>query len=562
MRNDLPNERAPNFAARLRETMMTYLGKTGDPLDRGVTLRDLVQSGLFEVDGKPSADFVPLTPGDALNTGTTVDLTPPGAPTGFAVSAAITHIFIEHDAPTYTQGGGHLRTRVYGAIRNAGAPAPVFADAVEIAQFTGEVYAYPTNPATTWHLWIKWESRDGALSQPAGGTNGLVAITGQDVSKLLTALNDQLTTSQLVNSLRTRLNGIETNAAAISQESQVRSWETGELYAQYTVKVNNQGYVSGFGLASTPINGTPYSEFAIVADKFSIAPVATNYADLDGSPFFYLTVPTVINGVSIPAGAYMKAAYIHDATITTAKIQDAAIDSAKIANLAVSTAKINDAAITTAKIADANITNAKIADATIQSAKIADATITSAKIQNGAITNAKIGYAAIDSAQIQNGAITNAKIGYAAVSSANIEDAAISNVKIGTAAVDTLKLAGDSVTIHEQSSYQLYGNPVSQTVYVYFPYSGTFTTIVYCNVTNANYYSYSTSSWELKNSSGSVVDSDIGGGGAAAVKASLAATMYGSGWTTFSLHWSGTSFDSTGSGIGAYFRVIILKRYR
>lgn len=41
----------------------------------------------------------------------------------------------------------------------------------------------------------------------------------------------------------------------------------------------------------------------------------------------------MINGVTIPAGAYMKSAYIHDASVTNAKIANLAVDNAKIANL-------------------------------------------------------------------------------------------------------------------------------------------------------------------------------------------------------------------------------------
>jgi len=105
------------------------------------------------------------------------------------VSAAISHVFIEHDAPLYTQGHGHLRTRVYGKIVAPGDPLPVFADAVEITQFTGTVHAHPSNPSTTWRLWIKWETADGVLSPtPAGGTNGLQVITGQDVSAMVAAM--------------------------------------------------------------------------------------------------------------------------------------------------------------------------------------------------------------------------------------------------------------------------------------------------------------------------------------------------------------------------------------
>jgi hypothetical protein len=115
------------------------------------------------------------------------------------------------------------------------------------------------------------------------------------------------------------------------------------------------------------------------------------YGGSSEAPFFQLNTSTVINGVTIPAGTYMKAAFIHDAEITNAKIANLAVDSAKLASAAVTTAKIGDAQITTAKIVDANITTAKIANAAITTALIGDAQITTAKIGDAQISNAKIG---------------------------------------------------------------------------------------------------------------------------------------------------------------------------
>ena len=192
-RTDLPSPSAPNFNQRLRETIQTYLGRQGNPLDRGLTLRDLTETGLlklrdgFTLKSGGGSSTLPLEPGPGL--ADEPDLTPPPTPTGLTATAAISHIIIEHDAPVYTQGRGHLRTRLYGRIVNAGDPLPTFADAVEIAQFDGSVYAHPSNPATTWRFWIKWETIDNVLSiDPAGGTNGVEAITGQDVSKLVFAM--------------------------------------------------------------------------------------------------------------------------------------------------------------------------------------------------------------------------------------------------------------------------------------------------------------------------------------------------------------------------------------
>lgn len=200
-------------------------------------------------------------------------------------------------------------------------------------------------------------------------------------------------TASQVTTLQTTVSGHTTSIQ--TQQSSIDG-----IQGKYAVKIDNNGYVSGFGLISDANNATPYSEFAIVADKFSIAPVATSPTAADGSPFFYLTTPTVVDNVMVPAGAYIKTAYIADASITNAKIQDAAIDSAKIASAAIVTAKITDAAITTAKIGDAAIT----------SAKIQDAAITSAKIQDAAIGTAKIGSAAVDTLRIAGNAVTQAVV--------------------------------------------------------------------------------------------------------------------------------------------------------
>ena len=184
------------------------------------------------------------------------------------------------------------------------------------------------------------------------------------------------------------------HTASISTQAQ----SINGLEAQYTVKIDNAGHVSGYGLASTAVDGTPTSEFGVRADQFWVAPpstlsasapttnlypgrvwVDTSSGDPDtyvtkyytGSawsttpqnlPFIIQATPTTIGGVSVPAGVYIDSAFISNASITSAKIGDLAVDTAKIADAAIVAAKIEDAAITTAKIGDAQITNAKIGD--------------------------------------------------------------------------------------------------------------------------------------------------------------------------------------------------------
>lgn len=139
--------------------------------------------------------------------------------------------------------------------------------------------------------------------------------------------------------------------------------------------VNTDDNTGGYN-ATAGTQGTTAEDPAYLIDQLSEA-----YGGSDGNKMlFTLDSPTVINGETIPAGTYMKAAFIHNAFITNLMVKDAAIDNAKIADLAVDVAKIANATITGAKIGNATIDTANIALLAITDALIANATITSAKI--------------------------------------------------------------------------------------------------------------------------------------------------------------------------------------
>jgi hypothetical protein len=134
-----------------------------------------------------------------------------------------------------------------------------------------------------------------------------------------------------------------------------------------------------------------------------------------------LTSPTVIDGVTVPAGTYIKKANIHTAAITSAKIEDAAITNAKILDATIQAAKIQDATITTAKIGNAQITNAKIVDAAITTAKIQDAQITTAKIVDLAVNTLKIqGNAVTVPSNTSSGSVVAGNGGYQGVLSMTV----------------------------------------------------------------------------------------------------------------------------------------------
>ena len=102
---------------------------------------------------------------------------------------------------------------------------------------------------------------------------------------------------------------------------QVQAQSINGLYGQYTLKVDVNGRISGFGLASSNVA----SAFAINADRFYIiSPDDPNYGDLG---FVYnagvSTDPET--GIVIPKGLYLKAAFIKNGSIDTLKIRGQAV---------------------------------------------------------------------------------------------------------------------------------------------------------------------------------------------------------------------------------------------
>jgi hypothetical protein len=188
-RIDIPSPTAPNFSQRMREAMMVYLGKQGNPLDRGITVRDLLSTGLAVIKpgmslggGSGTPPLNPNIPEDPP------DLTPPPTPTGLVLTGGLSNFFIETDPPAFTMGHGYGRTNVYG-IPYVSGPLPTFSDALPLGSFQGEVWSYATDPSTTWRVWVKWQTADGVESiAPAGGTNGMAVTTGQNVAKLVDAM--------------------------------------------------------------------------------------------------------------------------------------------------------------------------------------------------------------------------------------------------------------------------------------------------------------------------------------------------------------------------------------
>ena len=95
-----------------------------------------------------------------------------------------------------------------------------------------------------------------------------------------------------IKSLGERITTVQSKADGNTAAVQTHAESINGLEAQYTVKVDVNGKVAGYGLATTPKNGTPESKFIVNADRFGVG--STGKADI-----FPFTVDTRQNRVGV-----------------------------------------------------------------------------------------------------------------------------------------------------------------------------------------------------------------------------------------------------------------------
>jgi len=185
----------------------------------------------------------------------------------------------------------------------------------------------------------------GILQDPDGN----YSATANAIQTFETVLANESGTFSATSNAITEINTtVGDNSASISTQAE----SIDGLEAQYTVKIDNNGRVAGFGLASTtPTNTTDpaFSEFVVIADQFSIVNPAST-ADTPLIPFQVsagkatFTSDVVINGDLITTGTITATRLNLNGTMFTAPsgvltIADGAVDSDQLASGSVGIAK-------------------------------------------------------------------------------------------------------------------------------------------------------------------------------------------------------------------------------
>lgn len=327
-----PNDVSPGLRGWLTsvaEALEIRLGRRGDPKDRAITLRELIESGLA-VDLK-AAPFDPNNPNSSnmgLGPATEpVNTAVPPAPTSFTVAAAYSQIILSWDYPSYSN---HSFTEIYGHSSDT------IGDAQLIGVTTGRVYIDPVGESFTRFYWIRHVSTASVIGPFNSGT-GTSATTATNVDDLLTELQGSIPAVAFAT-------GIEPISVVNSLPS--TSGYTGPSVVLLSTDGKLYRLVSGSWTAAVPtgdlsgtIGASQIAANAVTADKIeagavqagAIAAGAINASNIiaDDTIIGDKIAGNTITGANIQAGS-VNADRLTAGTITSNLISTNKIDASKI----------------------------------------------------------------------------------------------------------------------------------------------------------------------------------------------------------------------------------------
>ena len=163
----IPNSNDPSVKA-LKEALEVRLGRRGDALDRGLTLRDLYENGVIDVVGLPVLPVVgggtgglPISPRPIIG-----DTSQPPAPLNVVASGGFTGIIVSWSKPQRKDLTAHIYRNTVNTLGTA----------VLVATSSGQIFSDSVTHASTYYYWVLFVSA-AEVTGPFNATAGTVAVT-------------------------------------------------------------------------------------------------------------------------------------------------------------------------------------------------------------------------------------------------------------------------------------------------------------------------------------------------------------------------------------------------
>lgn len=218
---------------------------------------------------------------------------------------------------------------------------------------------------------------------------------------------------------------------------------TMQIYYQQYPETSTSGFIVGDFSVRRAASAELIVDGAITADKLAAGSVVAGKL-----------AASSVAANNVAAGAVTADKLAAD-SVTAAKIAAGSVNASKLQANAVTAEKLATNSVTAVKLAANSVTADKLAATAVTADKLATNSVTAAKIGAGSVTADKLSAKSITSDKMAVGSITasNGAIADAAITSAKIQDAAIRTAHIGHAEVDTLRIAGNAVTIQSSTRH-------------------------------------------------------------------------------------------------------------
>lgn len=234
-----------------------------------------------------------------------------------------------------------------------------------------------------------------------------------------------------IKSLGERITTAQSTADGNKATVQAHARSINGLEAQYTVKVDVNGKVAGYGLATTPKNGTPESKFIVNADRFGVG--ATGKADI-----FPFTVDTRQNRVGVNGELVVNGKAIVD------------------------------------RLNAGDIHGDKITANTLNANRLTAGSVTAREMAAGSITAEKLAANAVTADKLKAGSITSDKLAVRTLSavSSDLGDINAGNINIGNGAF-TVSRDGDLYAKNGRFEGTIYADKIEGDVLKFLPFQKT-----------------------------------------------------------------------------------------
>ena len=234
-----------------------------------------------------------------------------------------------------------------------------------------------------------------------------------------------------IKSLGERITTAQSTADGNKATVQAHARSINGLEAQYTVKVDANGKVAGYGLSTTPKNGTPESKFIVNVDRFGIG--AAGKADV-----FPFTVDTRQNRVGVNGELVVNGKAIVD------------------------------------RLNAGDIHGDKITANTLNANRLTAGSVTAREMAAGSITAEKLAANAVTADKLKAGSITSDKLAVRTLSavSSDLGDINAGNINIGNGAF-TVSRDGDLYAKNGRFEGTIYADKIEGDVLKFLPFQRT-----------------------------------------------------------------------------------------